>query len=269
MYSSIYIFGREIGTYGLLFVIGLLLCGLLGAVLAKKKFNIMYEDIILLMVTLGIGLLIGGHLLYGITNLHNMVGAFAKMESFDISRIFMILVATFGGNVFYGGLLGSILAIYIYTKYSKSLVRSQVFDVYAVCIPLFHCFGRVGCFLGGCCYGIECSIGFTAHGNKYLPELNGVSRFPVQLLEAFLNLCIFALVLYLFKKNKFSSKLIYVYLVCYSVVRFCDEFLRGDEIRGRLLCFSTSQWISIAILIFVIARAIIKKRNAKQNEDAE
>lgn len=270
MYPVIYFLGNEIGSYSLAFIIGLLVCGFLGAFLGKKKFDIMYEDIILIMIAISGGILVGGHILYGVTNINNMISAFLNAESLDIKKIANILMMCFGGSVFYGGLLGSIAAILIYTKFSKALKRPEVFDIFAVCIPLFHFFGRLGCFFGGCCYGIECKFGFTAHGNELVPMINDVNRFPVQLLEACLNLCIFALVLYLFfKKDDMTGNLIYVYLTSYAVVRFCTEFLRGDEIRGRLLCFSTSQWISIAILVFVIARAIIKKRNAKQNENAE
>ena len=92
---------------------------------------------------------------------------------------------------------------------------------------------------------------FTVHGNTINPELNDVNRLPIQLIEAGLNLLIFLLIFYLFKKSKMTDKLIFVYMLVYPVVRFTLEFFRGDAIRGFLFGLSTSQWISI--LLFVTA----------------
>jgi phosphatidylglycerol:prolipoprotein diacylglycerol transferase len=89
-------------------------------------------------------------------------------------------------------------------------------DMAAVIIPLFHSFARVGCFLGGCCYGIESKFGFTAHGNHLVPDVNDVSRFPVQLLEAALNLVLFFLLYYIYKRSLTSDflkgKIMFIYL---------------------------------------------------------
>ena len=262
MYPVINIFGRDIGTYSLLFIVGLAV-SVIGAIFVTKKKNIMYEDIILAFVSVGVGILVGGHLLYGITQMANAVKFISVIDKLSIKTIGYLLVLTFGGSVFYGGFIGAVAALFIHTKFSKDLKRSDIFDIFAIFIPLFHAFGRVGCFFGGCCYGIESRFGFTVMGNSLVPELNGVSRFPVQLFEAALNLCIFAILLYLFLKTSVNGNLIFVYMFLYPIVRFCMEFLRGDAIRGRVLWLSTSQWISLGLFTISVVYFVQKFRKKK------
>ena len=146
-----------------------------------------------------------------------------------------------------------------------------MFDAVAVAIPLFHAFGRVGCFLGGCCYGVACDVGFTAHGNTLYPELNDVNRLPIQLIESGLNLILFFVLLVLYKKKKFQHRMVIVYFYIYPVIRFIDEFFRGDEIRGFLFGLSTSQIISILLFTFAVIvtiKDLVKKRKGEEKPAA-
>ena len=171
-----------------------------------------------------------------------------------------------GGSVFYGGLIGGMIVGFIYCN-KKHYNLSDYSDIIAPGIPLFHFFGRIGCFLGGCCYGIESSFGFTVHNNQLLPSVNDVQRFPVQLLESLLNLILFFILAYLLKKELLKGKLFATYLLSYSVIRFFDEFLRGDTYRGFLLGLSTSQIISIVIFICSIIYLIYQgKKNNTHNK---
>ena len=79
-------------------------------------------------------------------------------------------------------------------------------------------------------------------------------------MESAAELVIFILLLIIERKNK-SADLLQIYLMMYAVVRFLDEFLRGDEIRGIFLGVSTAQWISLFIVIFYVIRSIIQKKN--------
>ena len=90
-------------------------------------------------------------------------------------------------------------------------------------------------------------------------------RFPVQLVEAGCNLILFAILFLLYDKNKISEKNTFkVYLFSYAIIRFLSEFLRGDEYRGFVGLLSTSQFISVLIIIGLIifesTTTIIKKR---------
>ena len=98
------------------------------------------------------------------------------------------------------------------------------------------------------------------------PGANGVSRFPVQLFEAVFNLGLCILFYTLFRKKKLQGSLIYVYFYAYPVFRFADEFLRGDAYRGILWGLSTSQWISIAL---VVINTILLLRKTVKNGSNE
>ncbi|MGN1084787.1 MAG: prolipoprotein diacylglyceryl transferase, partial [Lachnospiraceae bacterium] len=245
--------GKTIGSYAVCAIIGLFVCGIT-AVFLGRRYKIAVEDIILVMVSIGIGLLIGGHLLYGITNLDKLTALFRNASSYSPKEFMLGLGQCFGGMVYYGGFLGAAVGVFLHTKFSKAVDRAGIFDLFAVTIPLFHAFARVGCFLGGCCYGIESRWGFAAHNNTLVPEVNGVVRLPVQLLEAACNLVIFAVLLFLFREGIGKGKLIWYYLLFYPVVRFVLEFFRGDAARGFLWGLSTSQWISILLFACAVIR---------------
>lgn len=152
------------------------------------------------------------------------------------------------GLVYYGGLIGCVsfycigLKILFKTQYDISLVNSL-----AVCIPLFHFFGRLGCLFAGCCYGRE----YHGYGHiNYVRDGISTETLPIQLLESFIELGIFCFLLILFAKNKKKKNILYIYFLMYSVARFLLEFLRGDSNRGFFGILSFSQMISI--LVFII-----------------
>ena len=262
MLPSIEIFGREIGTYGLMTVLGIAVCLLVGSRLIKR-FDVEMFDFVLLMLAIFAGLAVGACIVYGISNIKVIAYAFAHLDELGFSGLWDYLVYSFGGMVFYGGFIGGSIGLLVYTRCSKTLrpKRDGLLDVYAVLIPLFHAFGRIGCFLGGCCYGVESEFGFTVHGNTLNPSINDVNRFPIQLAESACNLILFFVLLYLFAKHIMEKRLIYIYMLTYPVVRFIDEFFRGDTYRGLFFGLSTSQWISIFLFVFA---AIMLPRKSKR-----
>ena len=167
------------------------------------------------------------------------------------------------GIVFYGGLLGLLLSYYIGTRTKLiSPDERKSIDVLAVSIPLFHAIARIGCFLAGCCYGIEyhgfCAINYTILRDG--AELC-TSRIPVQLMEAVLNICIFIYLCSLVKKDDWEDKNILVrYLVLYSCGRFLLEFIRGDTVRGVIYGVSFSQVIAILLMAGILIAHILKKK---------
>ena len=104
------------------------------------------------------------------------------------------------------------------------------------------------CFLAGCCYGKKL--------NKIFSVLNvEIDTFPVQLIEALLELFIF-LILCVAENYKKDINLLEIYLLLYAIVRFTLEFFRGDDIRGMFYGLSTSQWISMVIILFYLIKKI-------------
>lgn len=258
------IFGKELSSYLVMVLIGIFVCGFYVSRTAKKRGHDDNDYIIFLLIC-SIGVLLGGHILYGVTKINALIEFITNLPKYAGTWDEFLASAAyiFGGSVFYGGLLGGMAAGIIYGR-KKQLDMDEYSDICAPVVPLFHCFGRIGCFLGGCCYGIESEFGFTVHGNTLNPSINDVQRFPVQLLEAALNLLLFFLLAYLLKKPKFKGRLFVAYLIIYSVIRFFDEFLRGDAYRGFLFGLSTSQIISIILFVGAIAYLIIKTKKTQK-----
>ena len=233
--------------YQIMAILGIFAAGIYVCRICKKTGHDDNEAIIFLL-TISVGALTGGSLLYLTVNIRNVI-VILNNVSFTSFRVFFdVFRILFGGSVFYGGLLGGILTAIIFV-YKQPHYRYLV-NITAPAIPLFHFFGRLGCFLGGCCYGIECTFGFTAQ-HSLLEEANGVSRFPVQLLEALFNIILFFILDCFRRKNIFKQRLIFIYLLSYSAGRFLIEFLRGDAYRGFFLGLSTSQIISVLMFCSV------------------
>lgn len=153
-----------------------------------------------------------------------------------------------GGFVFYGGLLAGLFYVMISSIRNNLKINEWAFLVPA--LALAHAVGRIGCLLAGCCFGIE-------YGGFGSIDFIGTKRVPVQLIEASL---LFVLGMFLwksFKNTQNHKKIILIYLLSYSVVRFFIEFLRADEIRGIWWAgLSVSQWISVGILAASVAVVI-------------
>jgi phosphatidylglycerol:prolipoprotein diacylglycerol transferase len=262
MLPPIYIFDRVITGYGIAVTVGLLVCAFYVTHMATKHLG-SDGDALLVLLFAGGGAFLCSHLLYGIVTLIKY-GGFPQITHFG--GFFRFVADFFGGSVFYGGLIGGCIAAFITMRVIKMPWYPGV-DLLTTVIPLFHCFGRIGCFLGGCCYGIPSEFGFT-FTHSIVEEANGVNRFPVQLLEASFNLALFVCLFSLFKKGRVKGRLFFLYLLCYSAARFFLEYLRGDIIRGVwAIGLSTSQIISIALFIIGIAGLIIRKNNNLTNNN--
>lgn len=239
----------KIPLYGAIFMIGLFLAVFLARKLAPH-FQGTKEDTTYAAAYAAIGILIGAKLLYFITKMPNII---IKKDSFLLllqEAPLQALEYAFGGFVFYGGLLGAILGVWIYCRQYK-VPFPPLLDIFAPFIPLAHGFGRIGCFFAGCCYGKEYHGIFSVRFpyNEQIPELSEVPRVPVQLIEAGLNFVMFGILFYLAKKKICKrGQMMGIYLIYYTVARFLLEMLRGDELRGGVGILSTSQLISILLI---------------------
>jgi len=246
MIPNIIILGKELSPYMLFSLAGVLVILFFTRRLAQKRG---LDDIHVLSMLLFafLGVFLGGHILYGITQGEYVIYVLTNLHKLDsFSLLIGTLMRIFGGSVFYGGLIGAVVVCLIYIKRCH-LPPGAYTDLVAIAIPLFHFFGRLGCFTSGCCYGIPWEQGITYH---YAPmaDANGIPRFPVQLAEAGLNLLLFLVLYRLLKKDRLQGRLLALYFTVYPAYRFLLEFLRGDAIRGFLGPLSTSQILSILFL---------------------
>ncbi len=266
MFPYFTVFGRTIGSYAVCAVVGMLFCGFVACRLVKRV-GITVDDTVLTMLAIVGGIAGGGSLLYALTNLPTIINILAQSGQTSLQNTARALLACFGGLVFYGGFLGGLATLRSATKRWPPARREAFTDAYAVTTPLFHTFGRIGCFLGGCCYGIESRFGFLITDNPLSPAVCGVVRFPVQLIEAAGNLALFLLLLYLYRRERLRGRLLTVYLLTYPPMRFVLELLRGDEVRGILFGLSTSQWISLLLLSAALI-TVLRRKSASTKHSA-
>ena len=201
---------------------------------------------ILLLLTIFFGA-IGARLIFVFSRLPGLIHVFSL-------RMFIHLLFN-GGIVFFGGLMGVLFGLKLFTVIKKQY-SPFVFQMAAPAIPLFQGFGRIGCLLGGCCYGFHLSTPFV------LFEGVQFDRFPVPLFESLFCFAIFV-VLVVRENKKDDIDLLRIYLLSYAAFRFAAEFLRDDLIRGHFFGLSTSQWISLTIVFYYILQYIRTTRLTK------
>lgn len=181
------------------------------------------------------------------------------------------------GGVFYGGLLGAVIAGYLLIKRYK-LPWWQTADACAPGIAIGNFFGRQGCFAAGCCWGKPTSLPWGVKFTELGHEITGVPidthLHPTQLYESFAMLLVFLFLLWLHKHKRFSGQVILAYALLYSVIRFSIEFVRDDP-RGDILGLttltglSTSQMISLVVGISALIILLIRRRRAQQTENSD
>jgi len=121
-------------------------------------------------------------------------------------------------------------------------------------------FGRLGCFLNGCCYGYPTGQpwGYLyPNGSDPDRQFHGMHLHPVQLYEALGNLIIFAILQYLLPKSR-KGQIAGLYMVLYGVLRMGDEFFRGDYEQHYLGIFTPAQLICFLVIplgIVVVMRS--------------
>ncbi len=142
-------------------------------------------------------------------------------------------------GVFYGGYIAGIFFSIWYLK-KVGLPLWKVSDIIPAA-ALMHAVGRVGCFLGGCCFGrpsaAPWAVQFAGH-----PQ----AVHPTQLYEALLNLANFGVLLLAFRHKRFDGQVFCLYIINYSVIRYAVELFRGGPGRGYVF-EGGSPWTSLSV----------------------
>lgn len=148
------------------------------------------------------------------------------------------------GFVVYGGIIGGILSGYWYCR-RHQLDFLKYVDLILPPGALAQGFGRIGCFLAGCCYGRQTDgpLAVVFSNSAYAP--NGVPLIPTQLISSALDFLHFFVLSWLSVRCRKDGQIGAAYLICYGTGRFVMEYFRGDLIRGNVGALSTSQFISL------------------------
>lgn len=165
------------------------------------------------------------------------------------------------GKVMYGGFFGSIVGVLIANLLSKQKSLSDFLDISSISMMLSFAIWRIGCVMGGCCYGRPSETfgmvfdqSTVAHAKlRNTPLVNGdftVPLIPTQLISLTGDFIIFLFLLVLFCRNKTRYPYFYFFAqaLLYGIGRFIIEFFRMDP-RGFWGPLSVSQWIAIVMII--------------------
>ncbi len=182
-------------------------------------------------------------------------------------------ILTFGtllsGGTYYGGFATAIVVAALYARRFR-LGFLPLVDVYAAPLALGHAIGRLGCFAAGCCYGkptlLPWGVTFTdPYAHDVVGTPLGVPLHPTQLYEAAAEFLIFALLVFLGRRQRFRGELFAAYALLYGVSRGTIEFFRGDPDRSLLAggAFSLMQVVSVALII-VGATLLVRGRTARR-----
>jgi phosphatidylglycerol:prolipoprotein diacylglycerol transferase len=265
MYPILFRIGSfPVNTYGVFLAIAFL-CAIFVTVRLAARDGLPKEKIYDLCLWLLLSSLIGSKFLM----------LFTEPEYRQNPKLLFSLDFLRSGGVFYGGLIGAVLAGFFLMRRWK-LPWWKTADACAPGIALGNFFGRQGCFSAGCCWGkpttLPWGVQFTEAGHEITGVPTGVHLHPTQLYESFVMLIVFFFLLWLHKKKKFNGQVILAYVVIYATVRFLIEFVRDDprgDIWGltTLTGLSTSQLIGLVAGIAALIALIVRWRRAHASAD--
>lgn len=165
-----------------------------------------------------------------------------------------------GGIVLYGGLIAAAVAFFVFCAVNQ-IRPLALLDIITPSIFLGIGFGRIGCFLNGCCYGKETSLPwgvqfprdsatFGALVEKNLLDETALCTpplHPTQLYSAIDGFVLAALTAWYFSRRRRNGEVFAIGLTIYPITRFLIEFIRNDEPGLLAPRLTISQWISVGI----------------------
>jgi len=265
MYPVLFeVFDRQIGTYGLFMIIGAAVAWVVVRLLLGRKDN----DIPLVFLICICGGLIGVFLLRPIMRIPEFIRNWEILRQIPFDVLVRYI---FGEAVFYGGLIGGAIAMLLYCR-GFNIPVLPIADLFAPALAVAHGFGRIGCFFGGCCYGVPAQASnplAVVFPPFAVGAPSGVPLVPVQLIEAACLFVLAAVLVFAYKRAAGTGLALCLYGLFYSVIRFVLEFYRGDAVRGVYGWFSTSQYISIGLFVvsLLLLCYVFKRRCSIDNSD--
>ena len=217
----------QIRWYSMAYILGIILGWIYAKKIIKKtaknKYNFasiqtsQFDDIIVYLV---LGIILGGRL--GYVMFYNF-GYYSQ----NILEIFKLWQ---GGMSFHGGLLGIIIAIFIFSKNTKTNFF-KFSDIVACVAPIGLFLGRIANFINGELFGKISTLPWAV----IFPNGGNISRHPSQIYEAILEgVVLFILINFLALKKQLILKAGYVsalFLIFYSIARIVGENFREPDIH--------------------------------------
>ena len=238
------LFGIPIYWYGILIVLGMLIAILLCRVY-NGRFGIKFEEILDLAVFVLPISIICARLYY-----------VAFSWEYYSNNIQDIIKIKDGGLAIYGGLIGGVITIITYCKIKK-INPLDIIDYVAPTVALAQSIGRWGNYINIEAYGYE-----TNFPIKMEIVETGITKYvhPTFLYESICTLTIFIILSILSRKRKFSGEITFMYIICYSFIRFFIEGLRTDS----LMMFNVRISQILSLILFILFTGILIYKINKQ-----
>lgn len=216
-------------SYGLSIALGVLLSLFLMKRRALKEGFPGTEDVLDLAFAILLWGFVGARLFYVIQNF-----------SYYASEPVKIFAVWEGGLIFYGGAFAALFGFWL-TVRKKGIPFWKALDFMAPYGALAHAFGRIGCFLNGCCFGKASELPWAVR----FPELSYAVQ-PTQLYEAFYDLALFVFLIKRTPRVRFKGEIGLLYFLLYGMGRYVIEFAR--EPGWMWMGLTSNQWLSVAII---------------------
>lgn len=233
-------------TYGLCIALGVLLSLFLMKRRALKQGFPGPEEVFDMAFAVLVWGFVGARIFYVIQNL-----------SFYAAHPLKIFAVWEGGLIFYGGAIAAFVGLGRMAR-KKKWPLWKILDFLAPYGALTHAFGRLGCFMNGCCFGKACECPWAVR----FPELSYAVH-PAQLYEAFYDLVLFAFLIKRRERIRFEGEISLLYFLLYGMGRYLIEFVR--EPSWAWMGLSSNQWISVAIMLVSFILFQSRRREAQKH----
>lgn len=229
-------------TYGVLVALGFL-AGLAATIRLARRSGYNPETITNLAVYVALAGMLGAKIAMILFDWREYAANPGRMFSMDTLQ---------AAGVFQGGLILALVTAYFYMK-RQGLPVLATADAFAPGVSIGHAIGRLGCFAAGCCWGVECDLPWAVKfHNPAAWSLTGVPLetplHPTQLYESAVEALLFAWLFRRYGKPHAPGRILGLYLVISSMMRFGIEFLRFHQ-QALIAGLSLTQWISLALAI--------------------
>jgi len=253
MYPILFQIGEiSIYSYGVIIALAILVAALALYREAPRE-GINPDHVLEAIIVAAIAGLVGARLLYVILNFSSYKG-----------RLLEAFFTRFEGLSFYGAFIGGVLGVLLWARWRR-VEFFKIADLFAPYLALGYAFGRVGCFLNGCCYGKVSDVPWA------LPApwaADNLLHHPVQLYAALGGIIIFVILKLLRPVRPFSGFLLLALAALYGCLRFTTEFFREEPVAwlgltAAQLFSITLTVVAVALIVFVQAAGSNKKASTR------
>ncbi|MFA0732762.1 MAG: hypothetical protein LKKZDAJK_001114 [Candidatus Fervidibacter sp.] len=230
-----------IRSYGVMVAVGVL-AGLLwarGEFRRRKLSDDLLYDVTLAAIALGV---VGARLLYVALN----------WSVYRTNLPAIVMIWSDGGLSFHGAVLGGVMGVgWVCHRYRVAF--AEVADALAPSLALGHIFGRIGCFLNGCCYGTPTTLPIGVIFHNPALGIDTLPSHPAQLYEAAGLLLLFVSLVRYRRSAPYDGAVFALWLMGYSLLRFFVEFVRAGVTAKVVNGLTEAQWLSLMLFCLTLA----------------